>query len=217
VTCPAARPTDDAGVTMIELVVVLTLLSIVAMIGTAAIVGVLRQQRAAVAYTDAQTQAARALLRLDGEIRYAGDMAVYTGAAARSELPDPSLVWVGADPNSSTSGLLCDAVSVVGSRLQHREWVAHPAAGAVARVTPITLVQGIRTVGGQPPFAVGGGPQTVVNDGDSVVVSAAKTAYLNLQVAAGDSAANPASRVILQQFTALNSLQGTYAVGTQCF
>jgi hypothetical protein len=50
-----------------------------------------------------------------------------------------------------------------------------------------------------------------------VVVSTAKIAYLNLQVAAGDSAASPASRVILQQFTALNSLQGTYAVGTQCF
>jgi prepilin-type N-terminal cleavage/methylation domain-containing protein len=208
---------DDAGVTMIELVVVLTLLSVVTMIATAGIVAVLRQQRAAVAYTDAQTQAARALQRLDGEIRYAGDMALFTGTTKRPELPDPSLVWVGANPNSSGSAVICAAVSLVGTSLQHRQWAAHPAAGAVAAVGPITLVQGVRTVSGQPPFAITGGPQTVISDGDPVVVSTAKTAYLNLQVAAGDSTASTASRVLLQQFTALNSLQGTYVVSTQCF
>lgn len=210
----AAEPDDDAGVTMIELAVTVTIMSIVTVLATVGIIGVLRQQRAAVAFTDAQTQASRAVQNLDGEIRYAGDMVVLSGGTARADLPDPSLVWVAVDPTSATSSLRCVAVSLVNSTLQRREWAAYPAAGVVANLKATTLVQGIKAVAGQPPFEVTGGLDLSAGDGDPVEVSPAKAAELNLQVVAGDLTT---SRVLLQRFSALNSRQGTYGVGSQCF
>lgn len=209
-----ARERDDAGVMMIELVVVMTILSIVTAIATTGIVGVLRQQRAAVAYTDAQGQAGRAVQKLDAELRYAGDMTVLSGATARPELPDPSLVWVAVDPTSTTAGLRCVALSLKNNALQRREWAARPAAVAVAQVTPSTLAAGVQAVTGQQPFVVSGGLTTVTGDGEPVQVSKALTAELHVQVVAPNVATG---RVLQQQFVALNSRQGTYAVATQCF
>ena len=205
---------DDAGVMMVEMVVVMTILSIITAIATTGIVGVYRQQRAAVAFTDAQTQAARAVQRIDSEIRYAGDMVVLSGTTARPELPDPSLIWVAVDPTSSTSGLRCVALSLTGTALQRRTWTARPAAGVVATTTPTTLVQGVQRITGQQPFVVSGGLTSSTGDGEPVLVSKAQTAELNVQVTAPNLATG---RVLLQQFVALNSLQGTYTVATQCF
>lgn len=209
-----AHNSDDAGLMMIEAVVAMTVLSIVTAITTTGIVGVLRQQQAAMAFTDAQTQAARAVQKVDGEIRYAGDMAVLSGTTARPDLPEPSLVWVAVDPASATSSLRCVALSLQDDTLQRREWAARPAAGAVAQTRPTTLVRGIRRIAGQQPFVVSGGLATSDGDGEPVQVSHAQTAELNLQVVAPGLAT---SRVLLQQFVALNSRQGTYTVAAQCF
>lgn len=205
---------DDAGVMMLELVVVMTILSIVGAIATTGIVGVYRQQRWAAAFTDAQTQAARAVQKIDGEIRYAGDMTVLSGATARPELPDPSLVWVAIDPTSAASSLRCVALSLKGAALQRREWAARPATVLIAQAVPTTLVQGVQTVTGQQPFVVSGGLASSSGDGEPVQVSAAQTADLNVQVVAPNLGTG---RVLLQHFVALNSLQGTYTVATQCF
>ncbi|WP_433303980.1 PulJ/GspJ family protein [Actinoplanes sp. CA-030573] len=210
------RDIDDpreAGVTLIETVVVMTILSFLTAIVTTGIVGVLRQQRASVAFTDAQTQAARALQRLDAEIRYAGDIRLLSGATAKPMLPDPSVVWVAVDPDSSTSTLRCVAISLKNGALQRRQWATSPAGGAIAAAAPLTLVPGVSAVSGQPPFVVDDGLKTITGDGDPVIVRGAESVDVNLQVSSSGSA----GRALLQHFTALNSLQGGYSVSGQCF
>lgn len=208
-----AEDPRDAGVTLIETVVVMTILSFITAIVTTGIIGVLRQQRASVAFTDAQTQAARALQRLDGEIRYAGDIRLFAGATAKPALPDPSVVWVSVDPDSSTGALRCVAISLNNGSLQRRQWATSPATGAIAAAAPLTLVPGVTAIGGQQPFVVDDGVKTITGDGDPVIVHGAESVDVNLQV----SSAGSAGRAILQHFTALNSLQGGYSVSGQCF
>jgi prepilin-type N-terminal cleavage/methylation domain-containing protein len=61
----------DAGVTLVELVVAMTLMSVFGSMFTVAIVQIYRTTSQAEAIADAQTQVTRAFTRIDREIRYA--------------------------------------------------------------------------------------------------------------------------------------------------
>ncbi|GGQ85443.1 prepilin-type N-terminal cleavage/methylation domain-containing protein [Couchioplanes azureus] len=207
------RPIGDAGVTLIEVMVAMTILSVITAMATTGIVGVLQQQRLATAYTDAQAQSGRAVLRLDREIRFAEDMELFSGTTARPELPDPSLAWVAvAGTATATPGLSCGAVSLKDGKLELRTWAA---SGTAAAAQPTILVEGVEAVGAEP-FEFEPEPATVPGDGSAPPPDEKpETVEFHLRVRLRGEAS---SRPLEQRFVAPNSYnQGTYAVGTECF
>ncbi len=227
---PPQRPAgvDDAGVTLIETVVVLTILAIIMTMVTSGMVGMTRNYRAGLAYTEAQTQVGRAYRRIDAELRYAGELAVNpdpTDPAPSPDplrdvdlppgLPEPSLVWIAATypvggPDSYTATVKCYALSLSDGDLQLREWApGEDLAGA----SLINLARGVGRVPGEEPFQVTGGKSS--NDDDTESADTAQRAHLAVQVTAGGSA-DSASRVLMQTFAAPNTLNSAYQVQT-CF
>jgi type II secretory pathway component PulJ len=70
----AIRRADDAGITLIEVVVSLTIMSITMAIFTTGIVSIFRAQNKTESASTAQTRVNLAFLRLDKQLRYASDI-----------------------------------------------------------------------------------------------------------------------------------------------
>lgn len=120
------RPVGDAGTTMIDVVVAMTLMSAFMAMFTGGIVQMFRSANETEAMSIAQSQLTTAFLRLDGEIRYAAGIS------------DPGPV--GADSyveylTTNTGVAVCTELrlNVASGQLQSRSWprdVTPPAPGA---------------------------------------------------------------------------------------
>jgi Tfp pilus assembly protein PilV len=134
--------TDDAGVTMIDVVVAMTLMSVFMSIFTGAVVQMFRSASKNLAIARAQSQVTNAYLRLDKEIRYAAGIS------------DPGPV--GADTyveylTNNTGVATCTELRLnsASGQLQRRSWPQAgtppaptawvPLASAVSSAKPFTL------------------------------------------------------------------------------
>jgi prepilin-type N-terminal cleavage/methylation domain-containing protein len=179
---------DDAGITLIELMVTMTIMSIFMAMFTTGIVEMYRSANKAEAASVAQAQIHIAFLRLDKEIRY---------AASISE-PGP----VGADSyveylTSYTGSPLCTELRlhVAEDQLQHRSW-SQPVGSAVA--APSEWIPLASDVTSASPFIFSGASGT----------SEFQQLQLSL-VATSGSGETLTTRTTDVTFTALNTSRST--------
>ena len=133
---------DDAGVTLIELVVALSLTGTVLALFTGAVVQMHDTANRTESIGSAQSQLHIALQRLDKEVRYASDItpAGSVGGAWYVEL-------------LATAGTpVCIELRLEGGRLQRRTWVENEFAGT--RTPWLPLASGVRAAGTGVPFTV---------------------------------------------------------------
>ena len=180
-TAPTAgrEPDGDAGLTLVEVVVSMTLMSIFMAIFTTVAVQMFHYETNTVTATSAKTQIHLAFLRLDKDIRYASAISVPDSSYVeylRTDLRDPTCTELWMDP--------------AGRQLRQRSWVQGTAPGS----SWSTIVSG----------ASAALPFTLV---PPVLPFTTQRLRVNLVVApAGD--AGP-SRVMDLTFTAANSASST--------
>jgi prepilin-type N-terminal cleavage/methylation domain-containing protein len=194
VTTPGA-PVRDAGFSLIELLVVMVIMSVVMALVTAGLVPLYSSYRATVRLQEAQAQAGRAFLRLDGELRYAADLRTQPVAGVPSAYP--ALVYIVLSDAAS-----CHALFLENGRLTRRVWQpgADPAAAQV-------LASGVVPVVGTDPFTVTGGSSGLTQDGDTVVGASAKQVTIAFAVTAGPDGSR--RRDLRSTFLAPNSEWGS--------
>jgi prepilin-type N-terminal cleavage/methylation domain-containing protein len=134
------RHGDDAGVTLMELVVAMTIASIFGVILTGAIVQTYHVTNSADADASAQSQLNIAFLRLDTEIRYAAGIS----APGRDTGGDPYVEYL----TTNTGADICGELRLNGAaaQLQWRRWPRGDAPGGwtvlaseVSSATPFTF------------------------------------------------------------------------------
>ena len=114
VHCPA-RPSDDAGFTLAEVMVSMTIMTIVTVMATSAMIQIYRSVAKNEAISVAQAQLSIAFLRLDREIRYASAISAPDAVGA-----DQYVEYLLAD----TSGSTCVQLRINNARatLERRDW-----------------------------------------------------------------------------------------------
>jgi prepilin-type N-terminal cleavage/methylation domain-containing protein len=130
---------DDAGFGLVELMVSMSIASVVGAIVTAGILQIYRTSRITESRSVTQAALSQVLLRLDHEVRYAG----YIGATTTGQTSVTYLL-------DST----CVQLRLSGAQLQRRTWTAgagaaspttwQPIASQVASDTPFTRADGNR-------------------------------------------------------------------------
>jgi prepilin-type N-terminal cleavage/methylation domain-containing protein len=185
---------DDRGVTLVEVVVVLTIMSVIMAMVTAGIVQLSATYRRNTALVEAQTQVGRAFQHLDRELRYAVDLGTVTLAAVPSAYP--SLVYL----LTPDTGPACVGLSLEGDRFTQRRWAPTGSPGV-----PAVLASGVTAVAHTDPFVVpssaGGG------DSDAGAAAQPKTAIITLDVTAG-GITDARRRQLRETFIVPNSLYG---------
>lgn len=139
------EPTGDEGVTLMEVVVTLGIMSVLMMVFTTGILQVYRTTTATESQVVAQTQLQVAFQRLDKEIRYASWIAVPTRTA-------PYYVEF-AGPPDGTGVVRCGQLRLDGGVLQLLQWTAGspPAAGQRGQTLASGLVD--NNLDGDPAVA----------------------------------------------------------------
>jgi type II secretory pathway pseudopilin PulG len=128
---PAGRRTDDAGFSLIDMVVAMSVLSIVLAIFTGAVVRMFNAAAATEARADASAQITIAVMRLDKEIRYADGISQPGSAAG-----DPYVEYL----TTGTGSPVCVELRVHGGQLQRRSWAQ---GGSIPRNTWLPLATGV--------------------------------------------------------------------------
>jgi prepilin-type N-terminal cleavage/methylation domain-containing protein len=133
---------DDAGVTLIELMVALSLTGTVLALFTGAVVQMYGAAHRTESVSVAQSELHTALQRLDKEVRYASDItaAGSVGGAWYVEL----LATVGTP--------VCIELRLQGGQLQRRTWTENQI--ATTRSAWLPLASGVRAAGTGAPFTV---------------------------------------------------------------
>jgi prepilin-type N-terminal cleavage/methylation domain-containing protein len=173
------EPGADAGVSLVELVVTMTIMSIFMAIFTTAAVQMFHYETDAETATSAKTQIHIAFLRLDKDIRYASAISVPNTSYVeylRTDLPDPVCTELWMD--------------TAGRQLRRRTWVQGTTPGSdwgtivsgVSATQPFTLL---------PPVI----PFT--------------TQRLRVNLVVGPAGSTGSSRVMDLTFTAANSTSST--------
>lgn len=194
----AATVCDDAGVTLIEVMVSATLVAVVTAMFTTGLLDIYRSTLRTEAASSAQSQLSTAFLRLDRQVRYAAQVTVPgPGPAGQSRVEFLT---------THTGAAVCTQLQVVagtnGGRLQSRTWnyVPDRAPGPLPGVTPfITLASELTAA---TPFP-SPGPTT---SAAAAAAAAASEGYQRLRVrlTARQGSGSPVTADIT--FTALNSL-----------
>ncbi|GGK39693.1 hypothetical protein GCM10010124_35420 [Pilimelia terevasa] len=121
---PRPAPAGDAGVTLVETVVAMSLLAVVLAIVTSAVVTAQRAYRQTAAVAESESQVATVFLRLDTSLRYAAAMQPETVEGG------PGLRYL------VTAGTArCHQLWLDGDRLRTRSWRRGPR-GRPARCWP---------------------------------------------------------------------------------
>src|SRR5207247_108877 len=113
---PLARPDKDAGITLVEVVVALSIMAFAMTMFTTGILQVFRAQNKTDSASNAQTRVNLAFLRLDKELRYSSDVSSpgkYNSVNWRVEY----LIT-----NSGTAECNQLQLDVASGELQHRTW-----------------------------------------------------------------------------------------------
>jgi prepilin-type N-terminal cleavage/methylation domain-containing protein len=170
---------DEHGVTLVELVVAMTIMSIFMSIFTAVAVQMFKFESDTESATSAKTQIHLAFLRLDREIRYASGISTPTSAFVeyvRTDTHDPlcSELWL--DPASKA--------------LRTRSWTqgTTPASNWITLATDATATTPFTLFAAAPPYT---------------------TQRLNLTITIGPNGGNGPSRVMNATFTAQNTTTST--------
>jgi prepilin-type N-terminal cleavage/methylation domain-containing protein len=183
------QPVDDQGVTLIELVVTLSIMSILMSIFTVGVVQMFRSANRTESTASAQSQITLAFLRLDREIRYAA------GVSAPGRV---SSDWYVEYVTTNTGASLCTQLRLTDStdQLQRRTWSQGNLAATATAWLP--LVSNISQSPSGAPFVL--------------LAAAPPIYYQRLRVAvqatagSGDNATAPLLDITIN---ALNSTPGT--------
>ncbi|OLE29230.1 MAG: hypothetical protein AUG44_05100 [Actinobacteria bacterium 13_1_20CM_3_71_11] len=192
------RPAGDAGVSMVDVVVSMVVMSIVMVIFTTAFIQIMQSASRTQTLAEAQAKVNVAFLRLDKEIRYA--------AAISAAGP------VGADQyveylTTNTGSRVCTELRVDAGKLQLRTWTqpAPPAVPGPGNVTPTAWIPLVPDVTSTAPFAF--------YDADSTH----NFQRLELNLTVGDATGGLArTRQTKVTFTALNTSLNTKGDTTEC-
>jgi prepilin-type N-terminal cleavage/methylation domain-containing protein len=138
------RRTRDTGITLIEVVVSMSIMSVLMAVFTVGIVQMYRSANHNESLSTAQSQLNIAFLRLDKEIRYAA--AVSTSGAVGSDFYVEYLTM-----NANTRRCSQLRLHAADRQLQLRTWTQGSPDGSATAWIP--LASGVGAVSGQPPFA----------------------------------------------------------------
>jgi type II secretory pathway pseudopilin PulG len=177
---------DDAGTTLIELVVGMVIMSIFMVIFTGAILTMTQTVNKVQTLTTSTTQINQAFLRLDKLVRYAAAITT-PGQSAGGD-------WYVEIDSSNTGTETCTQLRVDSQQLQLRSWPATSVAPAAFVGAPIA--DNIANASTDPPFTVPGAS-----------VGASTSPFQRLQVTLRATAPSTATSTNRSQmtFTALNS------------
>jgi prepilin-type N-terminal cleavage/methylation domain-containing protein len=185
---PVDRRHDDAGFTLMELVISLTIMSVVMAIFTAGVLQQFGMYRATNAAAQAQREISQAFIRLDNELRYAAELRL---------LDASSLAYM-----ITADTAVCHMLTLSNGRLQRQRWAPNAARGAVE-----ILASGVQPVDDDPdgarPFAVIGGDVTSVEGvvGDAVGPVQPESTVIALRTTTGN-------RELRVEFRAPNTVRG---------
>lgn len=189
------RPAGESGITLVEVLVAMTLLSIAMAIFTPAMLEIYRSTSQTQALAGPQSQLNTAVSRLDREVRYAAEISP-PGLGYGSEPRVEFLTTYTGTPVCTQLRLVADSTGA--ARLQRRSWtyVAGRAAG-----TPLTDLTGFTTLASDlkpgQPFRVAPTPTGTATPG---VNAHRLTVELTAQSVAGGK-----PRTAVVTFTAMNS------------
>jgi prepilin-type N-terminal cleavage/methylation domain-containing protein len=183
----------DQGVTLVEVVVSMAVLSLVMALATGGFLQLSGTFRATTTIGEAQGQAGRVFQRLDNDVRYADDMRAEAMFPAESTAP--SLLYL-----STAGAVTCRALTLAGDRLLRRSWSPGETPGPAE-----VLAVGVVAVDGVDPMAVGGGGGA--GDGDSQVPGTPKEAVITVAIRSGAGAA-ASHRELRETFVAPNTMYG---------
>ncbi|MCW2502036.1 MAG: hypothetical protein JWO79_320 [Actinomycetia bacterium] len=188
----ARAAADDTGLTLIEMVVAITVLSVAMILFTGGMIQIYTNLNKTESISGVQAQLNAAFLRLDKEIRYASAL-----GAPDPELPDYYIRYLITNTGTPT----CVELKLDGTakKLLRRSWTHTTGTPAVTAWLPLAS-----SVTGTSPF--------IVND----AMGPRLTPQLVLRVRAANGAASDAtSRATELTFTALNATAGA-ADATLC-
>ncbi|GGK21689.1 hypothetical protein GCM10010124_12730 [Pilimelia terevasa] len=177
---------DDAGVTLVEVLVGLGLMAVVMVVFTSGIVAAMRVARGNEAIADAQAQVSRAFTRLDTELRYAAQ--AKSPNAEVDGVQRPRLEYV---VNAAGTGQ-CYRVWLDGGTLYRQSWSA---SGTPPPPAPQVLAVNVGRIEDEPVFEVV----------ESETEGMPATVRLALAVTAG-GAAHQSVRQLRQDFYLPNTL-----------
>ncbi|HEX8629420.1 MAG TPA: hypothetical protein VF755_14745 [Catenuloplanes sp.] len=186
------RQPTDAGITLLEMMLSMGLMSIVMVLFTTGIIQVYRTVASTEVMSSGQSQLDTAFLRLDREVRYAAEITEPgTGPAPGRE---PRVEFL----NTRTGVSVCTQLRLVpgaaGGRLEHRTWTHVPGASARAGLADLTN------------FATLASEVTSVQPFERVLASDAGLTFQRLRVRlTARSAVHGNDRRTDVTFTALNS------------
>lgn len=195
---PASRGDEraDAGVTLIEVLVSMSVLAIVISMFTGGVVTMYRSVTLQESVTTARSHANIAFQRLDSDIRYAAGISVPGLTAAPGNIPYVEY------ETTTRSGPRCTQLRLFGGNLQLRTWPARTTATPAAdwRQLAGSVTTATAAIPGPPPFGQAG-PFALWNADDT-------RGYQRLRVSLAVTAGKDANRVDNQSavtFTALNT------------
>jgi prepilin-type N-terminal cleavage/methylation domain-containing protein len=186
---------SDSGMTLLEIICTMAIMSVVMAMVTAGLVSFLRADRSTTALVDTQTRWGRVFGRLDKELRYAEDVAVVPLAGSGSTYP--SLVYL-----TTVTSARCAALSLAGGQLRYQQWPPGSGRGPVT-----VLATGVTVIAGQAPFSMTAGPTAA--PGGTSPPAQPKGATIALLATSGGPAAS-SHRELRETFLAPNTLQGPH-------
>jgi Tfp pilus assembly protein PilW len=180
------RTGDDSGVTLIDVMVAMTLMSVVVAVFTAGIIDMYRSADHAGSTAEAQTRTVSAFNRLERQVRYAERITAPRLLANGDYIVEFAM-------NDSVNSLQCLQlrIPVNGGDLTVRQWTA----GSTPAKPATTIVTGITKPSAQPFTRKGAG--TAGSNFDRLQVKVSTTA---------GSGRNKQTRAFDLQFTALNTV-----------
>lgn len=201
---------DDAGVTLVEMMVAISLLMVVSTIFTATFTDLQRGVRKQNGFVDAAAGARRAFALLDRQVRYANTITV-PGTDGAGNL---YVEWQSGNPGTTQTCTQWRAV-VTSGQLQQRSWTVPGNGGAVAAPAWQTVLGGV-VLTGQP--AVFSTELQLASAPDAVRVPAsANLQFRQLGVVLTVQAGLPVgSASTSTTFTAANSSTASAPAATTC-
>jgi Tfp pilus assembly protein PilV len=188
----------DAGITMVEVMISMVVMSISLAMFTVAILQINRSASRTQAISQAQTQLNVAFLRLDKEIRYASAISKEGTTGG-----DPAVEYL----TTNTGSRVCTELRINAGQLQRRTWTQPPppAVPGPGNETPSSWLPLATNVSSTTPFTF--------HDADDTE----NFQRLELDFKAGDTAGGPAAwRQTHVTFTALNTSLITKGDSTEC-
>ncbi|HWG97786.1 MAG TPA: prepilin-type N-terminal cleavage/methylation domain-containing protein [Pilimelia sp.] len=151
-------PRDDAGVTLLEVMVAMTIMSVFMALFTASTVLMYRSANDTESAAEAQSEVNRAFVRLDKEIRYA--VAINPGYRRVSDS-----AWYVEYATTNSGVTTCTQLRLINDQLQRRTWTEDSSGVSSAPVVSSPLASRVRAASGtEPPFertAPAGAAQTL--------------------------------------------------------